>query len=133
VSKSELYLISGFLREVDEICALLGYYAAYGGNSLPMFRYTLSVPPFKGPIVYPETSVRNYHHTPRNIPEERRSQGQNCSRQSGAVVNFQRLSRLYVYIAACNFVSLVLIGVTSRRSGSSSMPCHLATFTITRT
>ena len=26
-----------------------------------------------GPIGCPETSVTNYHHTPRNIPEERRS------------------------------------------------------------
>jgi hypothetical protein len=27
-----------------------------------------------GPIRRPETSVNNYHTTPRNIPEERRSQ-----------------------------------------------------------
>jgi hypothetical protein len=27
-----------------------------------------------GPIGYPETSVRNYHSTLRNIPNERRSQ-----------------------------------------------------------
>jgi len=26
-----------------------------------------------GPIGFLETSVRNYHHTLRNIPEERRS------------------------------------------------------------
>jgi hypothetical protein len=26
-----------------------------------------------GPICCPETSVNNYHTTPRNIPEERRS------------------------------------------------------------
>jgi hypothetical protein len=30
--------ISGFRREVDEICALLRHYAAYSGNSLPTFR-----------------------------------------------------------------------------------------------
>jgi hypothetical protein len=29
---------SGFSCYVGEICALLGYYAAYSGNSLPMFR-----------------------------------------------------------------------------------------------
>jgi hypothetical protein len=28
-------VIPGFRREVDKICALLGYNAAYGGNSLP--------------------------------------------------------------------------------------------------
>jgi len=31
-------MISGFRREGDEICALLGYYVAYRGNSLPTFR-----------------------------------------------------------------------------------------------
>jgi hypothetical protein len=30
--------ISGFRREVDENCALLGYYAVSRGNSLPTFR-----------------------------------------------------------------------------------------------
>ena len=30
--------ISGFRRDVDEICRLLGYYAAYIGNFLPTFR-----------------------------------------------------------------------------------------------
>ena len=54
---------------------------SYSGNSVPTFRENLSVPPPKGreriswplklePIDYPETSVRNYHHTLRNIPEE---------------------------------------------------------------
>jgi hypothetical protein len=33
-----VYVISGFRREVDETCTLLGYFAAYGGNSLPTFR-----------------------------------------------------------------------------------------------
>ena len=37
------YVISGFRREADEICALVGYYAASGGNSLPTFRDNLSV------------------------------------------------------------------------------------------
>jgi hypothetical protein len=36
-------LISGFRRDVDEICALLGYYAASNGNPLPTFR-DVSVP-----------------------------------------------------------------------------------------
>ena len=39
-----LCVISGFRREVDEIWALLGYYAVYSGNSLPSFRDSLSVP-----------------------------------------------------------------------------------------
>jgi hypothetical protein len=37
-------LISGFRRDVDDICALLGYYAASCGNCLPTFRDNVSVP-----------------------------------------------------------------------------------------
>jgi hypothetical protein len=39
-----LTLISGFRRDVDEICALLGYYAASCGNCLQTFRNNVSVP-----------------------------------------------------------------------------------------
>ena len=35
--------ISGLHRHVDEIWALLGYYAASGGDPLPTFRDNLSV------------------------------------------------------------------------------------------
>jgi hypothetical protein len=38
------YVISGFRREVDENCALVGYYAASGGSFLPTFRDNLTVP-----------------------------------------------------------------------------------------
>jgi hypothetical protein len=31
-------VISGFCREVDENCILLGYYAADGGNAVPTIR-----------------------------------------------------------------------------------------------
>ena len=37
-------VISGFSREVDKKCALLGYYAASSGNLSPTFRDNLSVP-----------------------------------------------------------------------------------------
>jgi hypothetical protein len=37
-------VISGFRRLVDEICALLGYYAALSGNPLPTFRDNLLIP-----------------------------------------------------------------------------------------
>jgi hypothetical protein len=37
-------IISGFRRDVDEICALLGCYAASNGNPLPTFRDNVSVP-----------------------------------------------------------------------------------------
>jgi hypothetical protein len=52
---------------LDEICALLGYYAALSGSSWA------SWPLKMGPISFPETSVQNCHSTLRHIPEERRS------------------------------------------------------------
>jgi hypothetical protein len=39
-----LCVISGFRRDVHEICALLGYYIALSGSSVPTFRDNLSVP-----------------------------------------------------------------------------------------
>jgi len=53
-----LCVILGFLGEEGEICALLGYFAAYSGNYLPMFRNR-----------YPETSVGNYRYTLHNNPD----------------------------------------------------------------
>jgi hypothetical protein len=62
-----------------EICAFLRYYAAYVVNSLPTFRDNLSItysrvkiscPINMGRRGYPETSVRNWHRTLRNITEE---------------------------------------------------------------
>jgi hypothetical protein len=40
-------MLLGFRRDVDEICALLGYYAASCGNCLPTFGTTFG-PIFKG-------------------------------------------------------------------------------------
>jgi hypothetical protein len=37
-------MISGFRRNVDEICRLLGYYTASCGNYLPIFWDNVSVP-----------------------------------------------------------------------------------------
>jgi len=39
-------VISGFRREEDENCTLLGHYAASSGNFLPTFRDNLSVANF---------------------------------------------------------------------------------------
>jgi len=44
ISDQSILGISGFHREADENCALLGYYAANSGNFLPTFRDKLSVP-----------------------------------------------------------------------------------------
>jgi hypothetical protein len=38
-----LALVLDFRRDVDDICALLGYYAASCGNCLPTFRDNVSV------------------------------------------------------------------------------------------
>jgi hypothetical protein len=79
---------SGFRRDVDEISALLGCYAASNGKPLPTFRGQRIGPVFKGqvllhrtslplkmrPIRCPETSVKVNHSTLRNTSEERRSQ-----------------------------------------------------------
>ena len=83
----EIRVTIGLRREVDEICTLLGYYAAYSSNSLPTYLGNLSVPfqglrisrrPLKtGPIGFSETSVRNCHYTLRNNPVERGSQLRN--------------------------------------------------------
>jgi hypothetical protein len=76
---SNHFVISVFRRQVDENCALLGYYAARSGNFLAMFRDKLLVPSLwvkiltlkMRPIGCPETSVRDYHYSLRNDPEER--------------------------------------------------------------
>jgi hypothetical protein len=39
-----VWVISGFSRETDENCALLGHYAASSGNLLPTFRDNLTFP-----------------------------------------------------------------------------------------
>jgi len=53
---------------LSENCALLGHYAASGGNFLPTFWDTRSLKIV--PIDRPETSVRNYQYWLRNDPEE---------------------------------------------------------------
>ena len=65
----DMRIISDFAREINEICALLAYYAVYSADFLPTFRDNCR-----------EMSVRNQHHALRNIPEERRSHQNMCSK-----------------------------------------------------
>jgi hypothetical protein len=74
-------VISGFRREVYENCALLGYYAASSGNSLPTFRNNPLVPSSRviGFLTLDDwidrlsrNYGRNYHYSLRNSPEELR-------------------------------------------------------------
>jgi hypothetical protein len=46
-------VVSGFYREIDKNCALLGYYEAINGKFLPAFRDNQSVPSsgVKNPIL----------------------------------------------------------------------------------
>jgi hypothetical protein len=105
--KTQLSVTSDFHRDVDEICALLGHYAASNGNPLPTFRDNVSVPTSRvkksknkrsvsswtswplnlGPTRCPETSVKDYHSTLPNIPEERRSLKQRRSEPLNTVIN----------------------------------------------
>ena len=81
-------MISVFRLEVDENCALLGYYAESSSNTLPTFRDNFSVLSSRvnlGPTSCPETSVRNYHSLLLNNPEERSSK----TRSSEDVYNYK--------------------------------------------
>ena len=49
-----LYATSGFRRYADDLCTLLGYYAASSGSSVPTFRHNLSAPIFKDQEVQEE-------------------------------------------------------------------------------
>jgi hypothetical protein len=60
-------VISRFRGDVDEICALLGYYTALRSSSLPKFLGLLDHWNGTG---CPKTSVQNYQSTLPNIPEE---------------------------------------------------------------
>ena len=62
-----LSVISGFRRDVDEICALLRYYAASSGNPLPTFRDSISVPPSKRQQVQEEEKKDGTDRLPRNV------------------------------------------------------------------
>ena len=80
-----LCVITGFHREVGEICALLGYYKAHSGNYLPTFRgqhiglnsKDQEISGGEGKMFssngLSQKSVRNYHYTQHNIPEKHRS------------------------------------------------------------
>jgi hypothetical protein len=58
-----LSLISGFRCEVNENCALMGYYAASSGHSLPTFQDNLSVP-FRDNLSAPVNKINiNQVHT----------------------------------------------------------------------
>jgi hypothetical protein len=109
-------MISGFRREVDENCALLGCYAVSSGKFLPTFRNNLSVPSsgFKnqkqflkhedGTVVCPETSVRHYRYWLHNNPEERSFVLFKCSLVS--FVHWFVFSVYFIYLSSPKSVYL---------------------------
>jgi hypothetical protein len=67
---------SSFRRNVNEICALLGFYATQMVIPYQRFATTYASPidPSRwDPIACPETSVRNYQSTLREVPQECKS------------------------------------------------------------
>ena len=60
-------MISGFCHDINEICALLGFYKAQSGNPVPTFQDNLLVPLSSG-----KRLVSNYQSTLHKNPEERR-------------------------------------------------------------
>jgi hypothetical protein len=61
-------VILDFCRDVNEICKLLGVYAAQNGGSVPTFRINLSVPFSR--VKQSKKTFWNYHSTLREIPKE---------------------------------------------------------------
>jgi hypothetical protein len=75
-------LNSGYRREADENCPLLGYYAVSSDSFLPTFRDKIGFKNRKyfgflthegGKIGCPGRSLRNYHYSMRDNPEQKSS------------------------------------------------------------
>ena len=118
---------SGFCHEVDENCALLGCYPSSSDNFLPTFWDMDSWPQKMGPIGCLET-VRNYHCSLRNNPEEHSSQQMclfswdffhsNCS--AAGVTPSTLVCAISKEVAASHSSSYTsLCGFISKKTGSS--------------
>jgi hypothetical protein len=59
---------SDFRRDVDEICALMGYYAASCGNCLPTFRDNLSVPSSRFFLIFEDGTDRFSRNVGKGLP-----------------------------------------------------------------
>ena len=64
----EKCVTSGFRREVNEICVLLGYYAAYSGNFLPTLLVNISVLASRVNIT---KNFVCFLHLQKNVPKRR--------------------------------------------------------------
>jgi hypothetical protein len=83
-----------FSREVDDNYAPLDY-AASSANFLPIFQKRESWPLKMGPTGFPNKSVRNYHCSLRNNPEECSSLSHNSQFLSGNLSRNSQFSSGY--------------------------------------
>jgi hypothetical protein len=89
---------SGFRRDVEEICSLLGYYVAYIFNSVPRFRDVIT------PL------------TLRNVPEECRSR-QDFLRFLGRLSRYKRSQELLTGMFYLSRISNVSLDVRATANG----------------
>jgi hypothetical protein len=96
--------------------ALLGYYTAPSGNTLPTFRDNLSVPSSRvkkslniGGIGCPETSVKDCHSMLRNVPEECR-----CHRHRSGNLKSREGCSAYLLVVYLRHTSIVHPGFILR-------------------
>ena len=112
-----LYKGALYLSFYFNSCALRGHYAAGSGNLLPTFRDKLWVPYSwvnsshlkTGPIGCPETSVINYHNSPRNDPEERSSHLLRSGRLISSLLEFRSWNISYAGVVAWRNCSTCLL------------------------
>ena len=127
-------------------CALLGYYPVSSGNFLPTFRDNLSVPSswFKnqrglldswtlkmGPIHWPKMSVRNYHCSLRNNPEECSFHLLHCRSLKSCIVFKLRSEHVVFTEFTPIYVNNYVLTLRSRRKsedGSRSGPWNVLLF-----
>ena len=61
---------SDFRRDVDEICALMGYYAASSGNRLPTFRDNLSLPSSRVFLIFEDGTDTLSRYVGKQLPHD---------------------------------------------------------------
>jgi hypothetical protein len=74
-----------------------------------------------GPIICPETSLSDYHYTLRNIPEERRSQGDMITMVTLKLYN----SEFFFQTSKCQAPCIFMQSVSPRRSFETTDGFHV--------
>jgi hypothetical protein len=88
---------------LDQNCAHVGYYAASNDNSLPTFRENLW-----DRQVFPEMSVRNYHFSLSNNPNECSSHLLRCGSLKSCSLSLHCKGRLFYTVQGNSFLLLWL-------------------------